>query len=131
MRPGAAMQSRYVTGVRPRSLRWLTAAALAVAVTAPVFGADQAALSTAPGAHEITCATPRALRAYQAGLRLFHLDRAPEAAAQFADAIKRDPACAMAQWGLSRALQKQGKTAEAEAALSAAEAAALDVDDRE
>ena len=102
-----------------------------IALAAPARGAGEAALSTAPGAHEITCASPKALRAYQSGLRLFHLDRADEAAAQFNEAAKRDRGCAMAYWGLSRTLAKQGKAAEAETALISAEAALADVDDRE
>ena len=92
-------------------------------------GAPQAA--PPPNPHVITCASPRALREYESGLRAFHLRQYEAAAKEFREALKRDPSCAMAQWGLSRALHKGGKTEEALAALTQAEALSKLVEDRE
>lgn len=93
-------------------------------------------LAAAPGAvslpaHQITVASTKAGRAYQEALEAYHQGRLEEAVKQFQAAIKRDSNCAMAYWGLSRALQKSGKTAEALAEAATAERLGLAADDRE
>ncbi|HTE17851.1 MAG TPA: tetratricopeptide repeat protein, partial [Armatimonadota bacterium] len=65
------------------------------------------------------------------GLRSLHLGRLEEAAAKFEDALRADPDCAMAHWGLSRALHKSGQTADALAAAGKADEAAVTADSRE
>jgi tetratricopeptide (TPR) repeat protein len=88
------------------------------------------AANALPG-HEITCASVRAARDYQDGLRWFYLGQTDQAISTFQEAARRDPACAMAQWGLSRALQKAGRAADALAAAARAEELGKNADDRE
>lgn len=79
---------------------------------------------------QITAST-RVARDYDDGLRSFYLGQLDEAARDFQEALRREPKCAMAHWGLSRVLQKQGKTAEAQAAAEKAQEYSKDADDRE
>src|SRR5688572_22174952 len=80
-----------------------------------------AAPATEPGGHEITCSSPRAAREYRDALRQLHLGRAAEAAAGFREVLRRDPRCAMAYFGLSRAQHKAGQAHDALSACAKAE----------
>lgn len=80
---------------------------------------------------QITAASTRVARDYEEGLRSYYQGRLDEAAKDFQEALRRDPKCAMAQWGLSRVLQKQGQTAEAMKAANLAQNLAKETDDRE
>lgn len=106
--------------------RWLTPAALASALFPLAALAAQL-----PDPHQITCSSTRVARDYQSGLARYHQGRSSEAVEDFQSACRRDPACAMAQWGLSRALQKSGRNADALAAQAKAESLAPGADDRE
>lgn len=112
-------------------MRTLTAVTLCILpgllLTARAGAVDAIA---APG-HQITCASNRAARDYQDGLRLLYQGRMEDAIGEFQDAVRRDPACAMAQWGLSRALYKAGRAPDAVAAAGKAEELAPNADDRE
>lgn len=81
--------------------------------------------------HPITCASTRAARDYDDGLRRFHLGELDRALKIFADTAKRDPECAMAHWGQSRVLHRQGKAGEALEAAQRAQELARFADDRE
>jgi len=94
----------------------------------PVAGTARAAAGLH---HWITSSSERAARAYHEGLSAFHRGDVEEAIKDFQEAIRRDSACAMAHWGLSRALQKAGRTPDALAALAKAEEFAGQSDDRE
>src|SRR4051794_37255214 len=63
--------------------------------------------------YPITAASPRAARDCADGLAAYHLGRLDEAVRDFHSAIRRDGGCAMAHWGLSRALEKNGKAIDA------------------
>lgn len=94
-------------------------------------GGLAAAPEAIPPPHQITCSSPKVGRTYQEALRSYHLGRLEEAVKQFRAAIKRDQTCAMARWGLSRALHKSGKTPEALLEAAEAEKLAPGADDRE
>jgi tetratricopeptide (TPR) repeat protein len=79
----------------------------------------------------ITCASPRVERSYQEGLQALHAGRNEQALKDFADALKRDPECAMALCAQSRVLSRLNRAEEAVAAAARAEEAAKLVDDRE
>lgn len=108
-------------------------------VTAVVLGITAAGLLLTPSVRaenrepllQITAASSRAARDYDEGLRSYYLGQLDVAAREFQDVLRRDPDCAMAQWGLSRVLQKQGKTAEALTAAEKAVELAREADDRE
>jgi tetratricopeptide (TPR) repeat protein len=97
----------------------------------PAGRAASAEARSAAGGHTITCAGPRVARDYAEGLNQFYLGRLEEAIREFHEAAKRDAACAMAQWGLSRALHAAGRSAEALAAAAKADELAPNADDRE
>jgi len=84
-----------------------------------------------PPAHAITCASPRVERYYREGLRDYYSERLDDAIKEFGEAARRDPQCAMAFWGQSRALHKAGRRDEALAACGKAEEAAPHSEDRE
>jgi len=69
---------------------------------------------------QVSASSTRAARDSDNGLRSYYQGSLEEAAKEFQEALRRDPKCAVAQWGLSRVLKKQGKVAEA---LTAAEKA--------
>src|SRR5687767_15257947 len=83
------------------------------------------------GGHAITCSSERALRDYRTGLRHLYLGQANEAVQAFEEAARRDRGCAMAQWGLSRALARGGRDGDALAAATRAAELAAKADDRE
>jgi tetratricopeptide (TPR) repeat protein len=83
--------------------------------------AAAAAAAPSPPPPAITCASPAVARTYQRALRGYYGGKQQVAERDFRAAVRRDPRCAMAQWGLSRTLQKQGKHAEALAAAAEAE----------
>lgn len=77
----------------------------------PAHGAG--VYAEAKPSHQITSGQPRVARAYADALRAYHQGQLPEAIAGFQEALRRDPNCAMAAWGLSRAQRKAGNAAEA------------------
>ncbi|MGV3724353.1 MAG: tetratricopeptide repeat protein [Actinomycetota bacterium] len=81
--------------------------------------------------HLVTSASPRAAREYDEGLRNFYVGQVDAAIKDFQEAARRDPTCAMAQWGLSRALYKKGSASEALVAIAKAQELAKIADDRE
>src|SRR5437868_3149976 len=89
----------------------------------PLFAAAPGARGAeeTPQGHQVTAASSRAARAYADGLAAYHLGRLEESVRDFEDAVRRDAACAMAHWGLSRALDKNGKAIDAAAEASRAE----------
>lgn len=106
---------------------FVTAAALGGLLLAPPATPSQ----QTPAIHDITCASPVAERQYQEGLARFHQGRWHASARDFEQVLRRDPRCAMARWGLSRALAQLGRRAEALAAAIESEKLATRVDDRE
>ncbi len=70
--------------------------------------------------HAITTASASAQQFYNQGLSLQHSYWYYEAARSFETATIYDPRCAMAFWGLSRALDSLGRTAESKRALETA-----------
>jgi tetratricopeptide (TPR) repeat protein len=70
---------------------------------------------------EVTTSSPRAARLFQAGLNDFYQGRLTEAQEQFRGALRLDPDCAMAHWGLSRTLDRAGRFEEARAEAARAQ----------
>ncbi len=89
------------------------------------------ASETAGGNFPITGASPRAVREFQAGLRALYSGHPADAEREFEAALRRDPACAPAEWGLSRALFGEEKRAGATRAAARAEELAAAGDSRE
>jgi tetratricopeptide (TPR) repeat protein len=107
---------------------------LLLPLAALVAGSLSAAVAAPPepaGVHAVTCASPRVERYYREGLRDFYSERLDDSIKEFAEAAKRDPHCALAFWGQSRALFKAGRREEALAACGKADEAARHTDDRE
>src|SRR4051812_35776482 len=104
--------------------------AVLIAVTAPLLLAG-AALGAEDTSTYSRVSHGLAQRAYESGLRSFHLRKLPDAVRDFGEATRRDPACTIGWVDLSRALQRSDRQAEALAALQKAETAARDGDDRE
>lgn len=105
--------------------------AAGLALVGLLTGGSAAAPPPPPVPHVITCAAPRAVHDYQDGLAHLHQGRVEEAQREFRDAIRRDPACAMAHWGLSRAQAQARQAPEALASAARAEELASAADDRE
>ncbi len=104
-----------------------TALAVGMVLLLPVWAAPL----PAPPSHTVTTRAERAGRDYQKALRALHEGRAAEAVRSFESALRRDDQCAMAACGLSRALQRLGKTSDAREAAQRAETLAAEADDRE
>jgi tetratricopeptide (TPR) repeat protein len=74
------------------------------------------------GEHRITCASEEVAQRYYRGLRSFHAGEHEPAGRDFREVMRLEPECAMARWGLSRVLDRQGDGAGArEHAAQAAE----------
>lgn len=101
----------------------LLALALAAGLAAPA--------ALAAPAHEVTCASPQVARQYQAALVQLHQNRSEDAIAAFRAVAERDPDCAMARWGLSRAHFAAGNRPDALRAITEAERLAPLADARE
>jgi tetratricopeptide (TPR) repeat protein len=81
--------------------------------------------------HPITTSSPEAQAFYDQGLGFQHSFVYMEAARSFERATQLDPSCAMAFWGLSRALESWGRGDEAQAALRWAKQLSESASDRE
>ncbi len=92
--------------------------------------ADHVTGAAAPG-HQITCVSSRALRDYRDGLKALHEGSLEAAVREFQAAIKREPTCAMAHWGLSRVHHQAGRVPEATASAEKAREQIAGIDDRE
>lgn len=103
--------------------------ALLLAGGALLAGAVGAAPNS-PG-YAITCASPRTAREYREAADEYYLGKLEAALADFRAVVKREPECAMAHFGLSRALSRSGNAPEAAAEAARAQELAPSADDRE
>lgn len=110
-------------------IRKLAVVTLSLALTGGVLA--RAADPPPPARFAITCASNRGVRDFEDGLKLFHQGRLKEAVREFQSCEKRDPNCAMAAWGVSRAYLALGQRVDSEAAAVRAEALKASADDRE
>ena len=111
-------------------MRFVVVSAVGI-LTVGVLTASPASAAPRDPLQEITAASPRAASEYDDGLRRYYAGELDRAEKDFQEAIRRDPKCALAYWGLSRLYQKQGKTGEALTNAVKASDLAAEADDRE
>ncbi|MFN3653256.1 MAG: tetratricopeptide repeat protein [Armatimonadota bacterium] len=105
--------------------------AAALVLAASLFGTVAGAAPDGAPPHLVTSSSESGQRDYQSGLRDLHAGRLDSAIARFTSVVQRDPACVMARWGLSRALDRAGPSGEALAMANTAAGMTAGLDDRE